>query len=109
EGGARRIVDRFDADVTRTLTPLTSVREGNIRSHYGELSLDGVSVDVMGDVQLRDPERGAGEWGPILNADRREFLSVEGVQVPVMPLSYERRCYTALNRSEKLNLLAARE
>lgn len=106
EAGARRIVDHFSEAVSRPLTPPTSVREGNIRSHYGELSLAGTSVDVMGDVQLREPDRGPGEWNPVVDPGQREFLAVDGGQVPVMPLSYERRCYAALGRDEKLDLLA---
>ena len=109
EAGARRIVERFDANVSRPLTPPASVREGNIRSHYGELSLVGVPVDVMGDVQLREPDRGPGEWGPVVDPDRREIVTVDGQRVPVMPLAYERRCYTALGREEKLDLLGAPE
>jgi hypothetical protein len=107
EAGARTILERFDGDVTRAITPPTSVREGNIRSHYGELSLGSVPVDVMGDVQLREPDRGPGEWGPVVDPGQREFLSVDRQRVPVMPLSYERRCYAALGRDEKLRLLAA--
>jgi hypothetical protein len=106
EAGARRILDRFDGAVSRPLTPPTSVREGNIRSHYGELSLDGISVDVMGDVQLREPDRGPGEWGPIVDPGQRESLAVDGRTVPVMPIAYERRCYAALGRRAKLDLLA---
>jgi len=109
EAGARTILDRFDGDVTRAITPPTSVREGNIRSHYGELSLGGVPVDVMGDVQLREPDRGPGEWGPVVDPDQREVLTVGGREIPVMPLAYERRCYTALGRDEKLELLDASE
>lgn len=109
EAGARRILDRFNEDVSRPLTPPTSVREGNIRSHYGELTLGGVPVDVMGDVQLREPERGPGEWGPVVDPGQREFITVDGREIPVMPLSYEWRCYTALGRDGKLDLLAARE
>ena len=109
ETGARTILDRFDGDVTRPITPPTSVREGDIRSHYAELSLDGVPVDVMGDVQLREPDRGPGEWGPVVDPGQRELLTVDGHRVPVMPLAYERRSYTALGRESKLDLLAAGE
>jgi hypothetical protein len=107
EAGARRVLDEFGENVSRALTPPTSVCEGNIRSHYGELSLGGVPVDVMGDVQLREPDRGPGEWGPLVDPGHREFVTVDGREIPVMPLSYEQRCYAALGRDEKLELLAS--
>ena len=73
---AEKKLDR-EADVEGTMLPV------HIKSHYAELTVDGVKIEVYGDKQIKV---GEWEWGdPIFfNAD---YTYVSGGKLPLVPLS----------------------
>jgi len=81
-----------------------SLRESDrLRSQFGALSLFGVRVELMGDLQKRRPD---GSWeSPVDVTDHRRFETVDGVRVPVLSLEYEARAYERLGREERAALL----
>lgn len=95
--GAYEIENRFREYVVRSVRLSEAER---IRSHYGELLIDGVTVEIMGDVQKKQP--GETVWGAPtpLNAHKR-IIDVGGFPIPVLSLEYEHAAYVALDRHEK--------
>ena len=118
--GAHRIATLFSDRVVRDVVPPTEAETETIRSHFGALSLNGTEVELMGDVEHRareglapppgagDPVEG-GEWIPDPPVGEvREFLAVEGHEVPVMPLSYEAFGYRARGEPDRAAAVEAR-
>ncbi|MFC4438183.1 MULTISPECIES: nucleotidyltransferase domain-containing protein [Natrialbaceae] len=100
EDGAYEIERRFAAQVVE---PVSFAESASIRSHFGALEQDGVRVEIMGDVRKR---RDGGTWGsPIELAEHHEFVTVDGVRVPVLSLEYEADAYEKLGRTERAALL----
>jgi hypothetical protein len=99
EPGAYAIADAFSEAVLEPVEPPGSNDADWIRSHYGRLRLAGVDVDLVGDALIhRD-----GEWqatAPV--ASHREYVAVDGVEVPVMSLEYERDGYALRGDDERL-------
>ena len=100
EAGAYAIARLFAECVTR---PIAFSPAANIRSHFGALLVDGVKVEIMGDIQKR-LDNGTWEKPPDLNRHRR-FVEVEGMRVPVLSLEYERDAYAKMGCVEKAEML----
>lgn len=74
-----------------------------IRSHFGALTIDGVQVEIMGDIEKRLP---GGEWeAPPPIALLRTYIEADGLRVPVLPLEYECEAYLKLGRPEKAQVI----
>lgn len=74
-----------------------------IRSHYGALEIDGLQVEVMGDVQKRLDEQ---RWEePVKLENHKRWVEIEEMRVPVLSLEYESQAYLRLGRSEKAKML----
>jgi hypothetical protein len=75
-----------------------------IRSHFGALSIDGVKVEIMGDVEKRVDE--ASDWAapPDLTQVKR-YVQVDQMRVPVMDLEYEYEAYLSMGRTATAKLL----
>ena len=74
-----------------------------IRSHYGALMIDGIEVEIMGDIQKRMPD---GSWeGPVDIARHKTFVKVDEMRVPVLTLEYEYEAYKHLGRTDKAAIL----
>lgn len=74
-------------------------RSDKIASHWGELNIDGVKVEIMGALQKKLPD---GTWEPPVDVKRhREFISFEGMVLPVLSLTYEEKAYRILGRLER--------
>ena len=102
--GVRRMAEAFADAVVRPIRPPERAENGNIRSYFGALELGGTEVELMGDVEHRVD----GAWVPAADVGtHREFLTVDGREVPVMPLDHERRAYRAIGRDERVALLEA--
>ena len=72
-----------------------------IRSHFGQLNIQGLKVELMGALQKRLP---TGEWEPPVDVEKyREFIDFEGMNLPVLSLEYEEQAYRRLGRIEKAN------
>lgn len=98
--GAYEIERRFSEFVVRRVRFSSTDK---IRSHFGELRIDGVKVEIMGDVQKRLPDGGWEE--PVDVEKHRKFIQVEGMRVPVLKLEYEYRAYLILGRKERAEIL----
>lgn len=100
EGGAYKVAELFKEAVVK---PVTWRSGEGVRSHFGELCLHGVTVEVMGALQKRLPD---GSWElPVDVSVHCVFVDFQGRQVPVMSLAYEWRAYERLGRIERATLL----
>jgi hypothetical protein len=79
-------------------------REGRIRSHFGELNVGGVRVEIIGEMELLSE---SGEWRPFLDEDRIHFIEVEGAEIPVRSLEQEVEANIRLGRHERAEHLRA--
>jgi hypothetical protein len=74
-----------------------------IKSHFGKLCIDGVEVEIMGDIQKKLEN---GEWEPPVDVTRyRKFVNIKGMKIPVLSLEYEYQAYVKLGRIEKAEML----
>lgn len=74
-----------------------------ICSHYGILNMDGIDVEIMGDVQKRLADD---SWEVPVDLDRhKRFIPFEDGEVPVLSLAYEREAYLKMSRVETAALL----
>ena len=82
--------------------PVTFSGNEKIRSHFGKFLVDGMEVEVMGDIQKKP----ADEWENIIPLDTLlDYVDWNGYQVPVLKLSYEAEAYRKLGRLEKAEQL----
>ncbi|MEW6228856.1 MAG: hypothetical protein AB1700_12350 [Bacillota bacterium] len=98
--GAYEIGRRFSEFVTRKVVFSSTDR---IRSHFGALVIDGITVEIMGDIE-KCLEDGTWEEPPDL-ASYRRFVVVDGMQIPVLSLEYEWQAYLKLGRVVKAEIL----
>jgi len=74
-----------------------------IRSYYGALMMDGIEVEIMGDIQKRMPD---GSWEEPVDIERHKtYVEVDGMRVPVLTLEYEYEAYKHLGRADKAAIL----
>jgi len=96
KSGAYEIERRFSQYVVRNVDFSSSEK---IRSHFGELRIEGIKVEVMGDIQKHLPD---GNWGdPPEICSNRRFINCGGLSIPVMSLEYECEAYYHLGRMER--------
>jgi len=96
KSGAYEIERRFSPHMVRNVEFSSSEK---IRSYFGELSIDNIKVEIMGDIQKRLPD---GTWEhPIDICDNRCFIEYDGLSIPVISLEYECEAYDRLGRTEK--------
>lgn len=96
KSGAYEIEYRFSEYVVRNVVFTSSEK---IRSHFGELGIEGIKVEIMGDIQKRLPD---GIWESPIDIDsNRCFINFDGLSIPVMSLEYEYEAYYKLGRIEK--------
>lgn len=101
EAGAYAIEQLFARFVTR---PVSFSATSTIRSHFGALNIDGIVVEIMGDIQKR---AGDSAWEePVNLSAHRRFIVVAGMRIPVLSLAYERDAYLKLGRQETAAMLA---
>ena len=104
--GAYDIADRFSGAVVRPVVPPSEAASEHIRSHFGALSLDGTTVELMGDVEHRID----GEWVAAPDvAAVRESVPLDGRSVPVMPLDFELTGYRARGDHDRASLVENHE
>ena len=98
--GAYEIERRFSEFMTKRVTFSSTER---IRSHFGELMIDGIKVEIMGDIQKRLED---GSWeNPVDLEHHKQVVEVEGMQVPVVSLEYEYQAYLKLGKIDKAEML----
>jgi len=68
-------------------------------SHFGELRINGVKIELMGDLTANH-----GRWQSYNHSLReRDYITIDGYQIPVSQLTHERESYLALNRQKDVN------
>jgi len=98
--GAYEIERIFSEFITKRVGFSSTER---IRSHFGELVIDGIKVEIMGDIQKRLED---GSWeDPVDLKCYKRFVEVEEMQIPVLSLEYEYQAYLRLGRTEKAKML----
>jgi hypothetical protein len=98
--GAFEIESRLSATIVEPVRYLVSER---IRSYLGRLEMDGIRVEIMGDVAKRLDDQ---TWeAPIQVAQHRRWLAIDGLQVPVLSLAYEYEAYLKLGRLDKADMI----
>jgi len=101
--GAYEIENIFSEYVVNAVHFSASER---IRSHFGSLEIDGIKVEIMGDIQkLLDSQ----VWEEPVKVEKyRHWVNFEGMQVPVLSLEYEYQAYLKLGRIEKAEKMKKR-
>jgi hypothetical protein len=96
QSGAYEIEGLFSKHVVKAVYYKVSDR---IRSHFGVLEIDGIRVEIMGDIQKLLHNH---TWEEPINIERfRHWISFEGMNIPVMSLEYEHQAYRRMGRFEK--------
>jgi hypothetical protein len=98
--GAYEIERRFSSQVSRKLTFSSTER---MRSHFGALLIDGIVVEIMGDIE-KWLENGTWEI-PIDLRSQGQFIHVDGMIIPRLSLADEAQAYLKLGRLERAELL----
>ena len=100
QAGALEIERRLAAYSKRAVVFSEAER---IRSYFGSLEVQGVTVEIMGDLQKRMPD---GSWeAPVDVSELRLWVETSGLRLPVMDLEYEYQAYRILGRFERAALL----
>ena len=100
EAGAYEIERRFSEFIIRKVAFSSADK---IRSHFGALMIDGIKVEIMGDIQKRLED---GTWeAPVDLKHHKRIVEVEGMDVPVLSLAYEYQAYLKLGRIDKAEIL----
>ena len=100
KAGAYEIESLFSDIVIRRVKFSATER---IKSHFGALQIDGIEVEIMGDIQKRGAD---GVWEEIVNpAHYRQMVEIDGLLVPVLSLEYEYHAYLKLGRVEQAKML----
>jgi hypothetical protein len=74
-----------------------------IRSYFGVLVLDDITVEIMGGIQKKLKD---GTWEETVNVNNyKEIVKLESMEIPVLSLEYEQKAYRQLGRIEQANLI----
>ena len=100
KAGAYAIESLFSEVVTRRVKFSATER---IKSHFGALQIDGIEVEIMGDIQKKGAD---GVWEEIVDPARyRLMVEIDGMLVPVLSLEYEYEAYLKFGRIERAKML----
>ncbi|MBK8903576.1 MAG: hypothetical protein IPM53_20505 [Anaerolineaceae bacterium] len=82
--------------------PVTFSSTARIRSHFGRLKVEGITVEIMGDME----KWVNGRWEPSPDiSHHREFITVNGLELPVLSLAHEQEAYEKMGRRETAVIL----
>lgn len=71
-----------------------------VRSRFIQFEVDGTPVDVMGDLEYRQPDQ---SWQPAPDfRPHIQWLQLEGQNIPVLSLEYLRGFYMQMRRLERV-------
>jgi hypothetical protein len=101
ESGVYEIERLFAESVIRRVG-LSSAN--NIRSHFGALSIDGIKVELMGDV-AKQPDDNSDWEEPVDLEQVKRYVQVDEMRVPVLDLEYEYQAYLKMGRTAKAQML----
>ncbi|AFK86138.1 MULTISPECIES: nucleotidyltransferase domain-containing protein [Thermoanaerobacterium] len=75
---------------------------GKISSHFGRLEIDGIKVEIMGDIQKNIN----GTWEEPVNLEKyKRYITLQDMRIPVLDLEYECEAYLKMGRVEKVILI----
>jgi hypothetical protein len=98
--GAYAIERHFSTYVTQ---PVAFSAAQNIRSHFGRFTINGLVVEVMGDIQKRQAD---GPWEPSVPLKRYiNYIVYQEMRLPVLSLAYEHQAYLMLGRIERARMI----
>jgi hypothetical protein len=98
--GAYEIARLFAEHISKPVRFLSSDR---IRSHFGALEIEGIPVEIMGDIRKRGAD---GSWEDPVDIERyKQWVNFDGLDLPVLSLEYEYQAYLQLGRTEKADML----
>lgn len=87
------------------IEPVGYRTRGALRGHLGRVSLSGIEVEVLGDIQNRLPD---GTWTPPPRlSEYITYVPLDEKRCPVLSLSYLRAAYAAMGRTDKVRLIEA--
>ncbi len=98
--GAHTIQHLLHTHATR---PVTYSQTDGVRSHLGELTIDDVKIEIIGDMETSTDNR---PWTPLPH-DHPHIIMVAGAPIPVRTLEQEAQTYTQLGRTELADKLKA--
>jgi hypothetical protein len=82
---------------------VTFASTGIVRSHFGALEINGIDVEIIGDMQHRLAD---GTWEPIVDINRfKVWVALDDIELPVMSLPYLYEAYQLLGRTDKIEVL----
>lgn len=100
EKGVYSIENLFREYVTRKVKFSSTEK---IRSHFGQLVLDEIKVEIMGNIQKRIED---GSWeDPVDLLRYKKFIDSMGMKIPVLSIEYEYQAYLRLGRIDKADIL----
>lgn len=74
-----------------------------IRSYYGAFEIDGIKIEVMGDMQHLMPDQ---TWdSPVSLESYRDWVDHADMHIPVMSLELEVEAYQKMGRGEKAEMI----
>ncbi len=95
ESGAYNIEKIFSDNVIREVE---FIENDDIRSHFGELGINGIKIELMGDLQKKIN----GVWEEPIDINKyKEIVEIDGNEFPVMSLKYEYYAYLRLRREKR--------
>lgn len=98
--GAYEIERHFFSQMSQKVAFSSTER---MRSHFGALRIEGIVVEIMGDIEKRLED---GTWeNPVDLLSHRRFVHVEDMDIPVLALAYEAQAYRQLGRLERAAML----
>lgn len=96
EAGANAIERTFSDNVVREVE---FVENDDIKSHFGELKINGIKIELMGDLQKKIN----GSWQEPIDINKyKEIVEIDGNEFPVMSLKYEYYAYLRLGREKRV-------
>ena len=94
--GAYRIEHLFQEFV---IEPVRFSSTAAIRSHFGALLVSGIRVEIMGDIEKWTA---SSRWEPPIELARdRQWVTADGMNIPVLSLQHEYQAYLTLGRLEQ--------
>ena len=101
QSGAYQIEEIFHQ---YSIKPVQFSTTETIRSHFGTVNIQGISVEIMGDIEKYVDNN----WGTPPNlVEHRQFISIYDLQIPVLSLQYEVEAYRKMGRIQKADMLQA--
>jgi len=97
--GAYEIEHLFSEQMIQKVTFSSTEK---IRSHFGAFKMNGIKVEIMGDIQKRLEN---GSWEEPVDLEKhKQIVHIEGMRIPVLSLEYEYQAYLRLGRIEKAEM-----